>query len=209
MESRNITLKTFVSAILAVFFIELIGHLTGSVMDMNKYLKLSIIRCFEIGFLFWLLKQRFSPFRFNQIKWFELLKQTKLAIVISAIMAIVVLFLKVVDTGLLSLIPHARIPSGISGVQFFIIVCILSPLAEELLFRGFIYNFIRQWGRSLAVIISSLLFSTFHTSQFIFPVVPLLGGILFAVVYELEKHLFSPILIHAVGNYLLFFILFV
>ena len=89
-------------------------------------------------------------------------------------------------------------------VLFFFIGGIAAPIAEELFFRGIVYGFLRRWGVLSALIASSLLFVLAHP---IFPRIPVpqaVGGIVFAVAYEVEGSLMAPITIHALGNLAIF-----
>jgi membrane protease YdiL (CAAX protease family) len=83
---------------------------------------------------------------------------------------------------------------------------LIGPIAEEIFFRGILYGFFRRWGIPAAVILSTFLFvlSHSHTSGPAIPVTQLIGGILFAVAYEIEKNLLVPITIHSLGNLAIF-----
>ncbi|MBF0378421.1 MAG: CPBP family intramembrane metalloprotease [Desulfamplus sp.] len=86
--------------------------------------------------------------------------------------------------------------------------CIVSPFAEELFFRGFIYSFFRKYGVTAALIISTSIFLLCHISGSnsinSALVIPFIGGIIFALSYEYSKSLVSPIIIHSLGNTALF-----
>jgi hypothetical protein len=51
---------------------------------------------------------------------------------------------------------------------------------------------------------STLLFVLSHPSRHTIPVPQMIGGILFAVAYEMEKNLLAPITIHILGNLAIF-----
>jgi membrane protease YdiL (CAAX protease family) len=89
-------------------------------------------------------------------------------------------------------------------VLFFFIGGIMAPIAEELFFRGIVFGFLRQWGVIFALIASSFLFVLAHP---IFPGIPipqLVGGVVFALAYEMGGSLMAPITIHALGNLAIF-----
>jgi uncharacterized protein len=95
-----------------------------------------------------------------------------------------------------------------SLLLFFLVGGILSPVAEELFFRGFLYGFLRRWGALLAVVTSSLVFALLHmafTGSFL---VPVTGGLVLAVSYEVERNLMAPITLHMFGNLTIFSISF-
>lgn len=100
---------------------------------------------------------------------------------------------------------QARIPTQTSDlILFFIVGGILGPVAEELFFRGILYGFLRRWGVIVALVLSTLIFVLCHPINSGIPVTRLLGGILFAVVYEISGSLMVPITIHGLGNLAIF-----
>ncbi|MBW1768729.1 MAG: CPBP family intramembrane metalloprotease [Deltaproteobacteria bacterium] len=94
-------------------------------------------------------------------------------------------------------------------IIFFTTRCLLSPVAEELFFRGIIYRKIREnlsaWISITAV---SLLFAFIHfyfsgqtLSQ---SFMPFLGSLVFCLGYEKTKFILTPILLHISGNFIIF-----
>jgi membrane protease YdiL (CAAX protease family) len=81
---------------------------------------------------------------------------------------------------------------------------IISPLTEELFFRGVLYGFLRRWGVLPAVVMSSLAFVLAHMTFTEYLFIQLTGGVLFAVAYEVEKNLMVPVTLHMAGNTALF-----
>ncbi|MCD6398086.1 MAG: CPBP family intramembrane metalloprotease [Spirochaetaceae bacterium] len=80
----------------------------------------------------------------------------------------------------------------------------MSPVAEEIFFRGIIYSFFRRWRVFVAVILSTLAFVLVHPAGSGFPLPQITGGVLFAMAYEKEGNLTVPIIIHVLGNMALF-----
>ncbi len=100
---------------------------------------------------------------------------------------------------------QARLPTQTSDhILFFIVGGLLGPVAEELFFRGILYGFLRRWGVIVALILSTLIFVLCHPINSGIPVTRLLGGVLFAVAYEISGSLIVPITIHALGNLAIF-----
>jgi CAAX protease family protein len=89
-------------------------------------------------------------------------------------------------------------------ILFFLVGGMISPVTEELLFRGVVFGFLRRWGASPAVMISSLAFVLAHMDFTGFFFVQATGGILFAIAYEVEKNLMVPITLHVLGNLAIF-----
>jgi membrane protease YdiL (CAAX protease family) len=104
----------------------------------------------------------------------------------------------------LSLI-HTPLPAGPGHILlFFIVGGLIAPIAEEIFFRGVLYGFFRRWGALTAIFLSTLAFVLAHP---VFPAIPItqvVGGLLFAVVYEVEKNLMAPIALHSLGNMAIF-----
>ena len=86
-------------------------------------------------------------------------------------------------------------------VLFFIAGGIIGPIAEELFFRGIIFGYLRQFGFVSAIIISTVLFTIIHKNP---GFIQFTGGFLFALSYEKEKSILTPITIHILGNLSLF-----
>jgi hypothetical protein len=92
-------------------------------------------------------------------------------------------------------------PASPSGASFFIIACVLSPIAEELFFRGILYSYLRRFiGILPAVLLSSLVFAACHPSFSSLPLIPFMGGLVFAAAFEHSKSLAAPFIIHILGN---------
>lgn len=98
-----------------------------------------------------------------------------------------------------------RLPaSTIEIIFYFIAGGLIAPVAEEIFFRGILFGFFRKNGAVFAAIISTLIFASMHSLSGAFPVVQTIGGLLFAASYEIEKSLFTPIIIHTLGNIAIF-----
>jgi membrane protease YdiL (CAAX protease family) len=87
---------------------------------------------------------------------------------------------------------------------FFMVGAMISPIAEEIFFRGILYGFFRRWGIWVAVLASTLLFVIAHTISSKIPVPQAIGGILFAIAYEKERNLIVPMVIHMSANFAIF-----
>lgn len=79
-------------------------------------------------------------------------------------------------------------------------VVILAPIAEEVFFRGVVFNaFLREGGRRWAFLGSSALFAVIHLSAVAFVPIFLLGLAL-AWIYDRTRNLLAPIAMHLVVN---------
>ncbi len=81
---------------------------------------------------------------------------------------------------------------------------LIAPVTEEIFFRGILYCFFRKWGVLTAIALSTLAFVIVHPVFSAIPVTQTVGGLLFAVSYEIEKNLWVPITIHSSGNLAIF-----
>ena len=104
----------------------------------------------------------------------------------------------------LSLI-HASLPADPGHILlFFLVGGLIGPITEEIFFRGLLYGFFRRWGAPAAIILSTLAFVLAHPVFPAIPVTQVVGGLLFAIAYEVEKNLVVPITIHVSGNVAIF-----
>ena len=85
---------------------------------------------------------------------------------------------------------------------FFFVGGIVAPVAEEIVFRGLIFGYLRRWGVPAAVLISTALFSALHLPAV--PITQIVGGLVFAVAYHTGRSLMVPIVIHVLGNLAIF-----
>lgn len=118
-----------------------------------------------------------------------------------ALCGMLVLFLAGIDP--LPLL-RTRLPETVPDrVSFFLAGGVMAPLAEELFFRGLVFGYLRRWGFIRALLMSTGIFVLAHSFSG-FPLVQLVGGVVFGLCYEKERSLWAPIVIHAAGNITLF-----
>lgn len=86
----------------------------------------------------------------------------------------------------------------------FLVGGFIGPVAEEIFFRGVIYGYLRRWGVWPALFLSTLIFTLLHAGTAGVPIPQIVGGLVFAAAYEIEKKLLVPISIHVLGNLALF-----
>ncbi len=89
---------------------------------------------------------------------------------------------------------------GVAFVVGLILYGLISPLAEEVVFRGVIFNRTRRfYGPALAIVISGLFFGAFH-GNLVQGVYGGCMGILMAYLYEKSGRFAVPFAFHAVAN---------
>ena len=97
------------------------------------------------------------------------------------------------------------LPTGSQELMvFFLAGAVLGPVAEEVFFRGIVYGFLRKWGVLLALVGTTAVFVAAHTLQAGIPLPQIVGGLVFAIAYEMEGTLLVPIVIHVLGNTAIF-----
>ena len=79
----------------------------------------------------------------------------------------------------------------------FIRLVILTPLAEESFYRGFLLQKIsNRWGLKVGLLISTVVFAVMHPNMFS----GLMVGLLPALIYIKTQNIFAPILCHSLYN---------
>lgn len=81
-----------------------------------------------------------------------------------------------------------------------IVVCVIAPISEETIFRGFIYGWLHRWGPALlAIPLSAVIFSAMHQQLVLF--LPLfLVGLVLAMLYQGSRSIIPGVLTHALFN---------
>lgn len=98
---------------------------------------------------------------------------------------------------------YQRVADHQYGVGFgigLVLYGLISPLAEEVVFRGVIYNRLRRlFGPMIGIVVSALFFGVFH-GNLVQGVYGTVIGLLIAYVYERRSSFFWPVLFHAAAN---------
>ncbi len=104
----------------------------------------------------------------------------------------------------------SRFAEGLSGqttVNFaigLVIYGVVSPVAEEILFRGIIFNRMRRlFPVPAAIIVTSILFGVFH-GNIVQGVYGFLMGLAITWAYEVTRNLTVPLMMHIVANIAVF-----
>ncbi|MFH0725722.1 MAG: type II CAAX endopeptidase family protein [Pseudomonadota bacterium] len=209
MAATKIDLKLLVSVIGLVVAIEYAGLLISMVTAISPLLRLGAVRTVEILVVSLLLMlQSGDTLLTDGGKVFLTIGIARGALwsMVLAIMAVIAFFLlSALGMNPLSMIRQPLPHAGLKIAGYFLVGAVLSPVAEELVFRGVIYAAFRKWGFLPALLFSTVLFVLAHkTGYSAIPVPQILGGVIFALSYELEKNLMVPITIHISGNFALF-----
>jgi membrane protease YdiL (CAAX protease family) len=190
-----------------------------------QFLAIFFIQFITIGILYWLHRQR----KINFLKYIKLNKKPTPKDVGLTLLVYVVYFVTlIVSVGIISsLIPSLDVEqaqqlgfddvTGISLIFVFLTFVVLAPVAEEIIFRGFLFRklkgYLSLWP---AVIITSFIFAVAHTEFFGDNPLNFIAAIdtfilsLF-LIYLLQKtgSLWAPIFLHATKNCIAFVVLFI
>ncbi|MGH2979109.1 MAG: lysostaphin resistance A-like protein, partial [Solirubrobacterales bacterium] len=108
--------------------------------------------------------------------------------------------------------PSEQLPTGLDKADENLLLAVatgmllvaVAPLAEEIFFRGFLYQAFRNsFGVLPGALLSAVIFGAIHLEFFKLVQLAILGVIL-ALLFEKTKSLWPPIILHAVNNSLAF-----
>ena len=158
--------------------------------------------------LVWFLKSRKEPL-FKRLRLNPISKQTAKATLLFSIGLIVVfdeidriiqLFIPAPDyildlNGLLQ-------PDTIGGfILLFTAIALIAPLGEELLFRGFLQQFLEKHWKDItrAILVTALFFAMIHMNPYWFVQIYILGIMLGFLAWKTGS-VFPPLILHGVNN---------
>jgi membrane protease YdiL (CAAX protease family) len=212
MDAEKITLKTFALSIFAVVILESVFYLTVSGRPAELLLELGILRVAEAVVLVFISLRLERGAGAIGLARSTLLPGFVRGLIWSAFFGLAagILFLVLFAAGMdpVKLLGHPPAASRTHLFVFFVVGGLIGPAAEEIFFRGIVFGFFRQWGISVAVVASTLVFVVIHPAASNLPITQIAGGIIFAIAYEKEKSLMVPITIHTLGNLAIFSLIF-
>ena len=92
----------------------------------------------------------------------------------------------------------AKTPFGLIAV--FLLVGVIAPVAEEVLFRGVVFSGLRDsWGEGWAIVVSSVLFGVIHLQPLVMIPTAILG-LLLAKIFSMTRSLWASIALHSAYN---------
>lgn len=145
--------------------------------------------------------REFGVRKFEKRYWKSIVGWTIILIVTSVVLVIVMDILFNVGT------ENAKTKSIQSQLSLFSVgiaflsAAVISPLYEEILYRGFLYRFLRsKFGVRIALFISSTVFMLVHIPTYNTLPVNFISGLIFAWTYEKSGSILPAILIHGFFN---------
>ncbi|MFO7963676.1 MAG: CPBP family intramembrane glutamic endopeptidase [Desulfobacterales bacterium] len=208
METETIDLRLLLITSAGVLIVEGGMGFAMRYVQFDRTAMLAIARCLQIGLIIFLVIYVKNDLSAIGIKKSELLDGLRRGVLWSIAFALAVLtaggILMLLGVNTAGLLDHPLPGDTQTLVRLMMVGGIIGPVAEEVFFRGICYGFFRRWGIIPAVLLSTAVFVAAHAVAAPFPVTQIIGGILFAVAYEVEKNLLTPIVIHASGNLALY-----
>ncbi|RLB90636.1 MAG: hypothetical protein DRH10_03620 [Deltaproteobacteria bacterium] len=208
METKKIEIKTLLLSLATVIFVELVARAAVSGGKLLAMIGLGAARLVEATLIMLIVSVWGGGTSSVGLARSTILYGIRKGVLWSAVFGVatafvfIALFLLDIDPLRLIYTPLPEKPGDI--LLFFAVGGLVSPVAEELFFRGILYGFFRRWGVFAAVLLSTLVFVLVHPVASGIPLPQIVGGILFALAYEVEKSLTTPIAIHILGNMAIF-----
>ncbi len=208
MEAEQVPTKALITSIAIIVAVECAMRLVAPKQPFDSMIALGAARLLEVTLVILFLMIWGQGISSIGLVTSEVVTGFKKGLIWSVGFGIVVLLvfavLYMAGINIMALI-HARLPKEPRNiVLFFLIGGIVGPIAEEVFFRGILYGFFRRWGMMVALTLSTLLFVLAHSISHGVFVPQVVGGILFAIAYEVEGSLLVPITIHMTGNIAIF-----
>jgi membrane protease YdiL (CAAX protease family) len=208
MEAKQVETKTLIISLGIVFFVELAMRLILPKQALHSMALLGVARFLQTSLIVFCLATLGQGVSCIGLAPSKMVGGFKKGLIWSFGFGIVVLLtfaaLYMAGVNMLALI-HARLPKEPGTIALYLLVGgIVGPVAEEVFFRGVLYGFLRRWGVVAALTISTLLFVLAHPVSHGVFAPQVVGGILFAIAYEVEGSLLVPITIHTLGNLAIF-----
>jgi len=204
VEAKRIKVKTLAASVSAVLIVETLMRMTFLA---SSLLGLGITRSIQVLLMVWIVRamgDATASIGLERSSWAPGFRK---GLIWSAAFGIVALcaaaLLSLAGMDVLFMI-RTPLPHDIRTMTlYFLVGGIVAPVAEEIFFRGLLYGFLRRYGAPLAVIVTTALFASVHPLRGI-PLIQIVGGLVFALAYEVEGKLLVPIIIHVLGNLAIF-----
>lgn len=194
--------KEIVGLFLGLIFIELAGDFFWSrrFPGSSPYLFTFYLRVADLIFI-WLFL-RFKGVNLRAVGLTNLAEGVRGGIIASLVLgsvAFIIIFflLKIFPREL----PGALVPLPKNLRILLIVYPSIPPLVEEIVFRGILYEFLKERQRTwIAIVTSSLIFSLLHAYSWLFLLIPFIGGVFFCLLKDRFKSLWAPLILHITGN---------
>ncbi|MEN8246220.1 MAG: CPBP family intramembrane glutamic endopeptidase [Thermodesulfobacteriota bacterium] len=210
MAAKIIDLKTLALSAAIILAVELGLHWVPWPRSISTLALIGTARVIEgvwlLGLVHWLCPEGMSAIGLQPNSFAAGLKRGLIWSVGFGVLVLLVSIILYVSSGINAFELMQGGPSAAKRGMWLLLLVggVVSPITEEIVFRGVLYGYLRRWGILAAIIGSTVAFVLAHAIQGAFPLTQVVGGIVFAVAYEKEKNLMVPMVIHMLGNLAIF-----
>ena len=218
-ELKKFKMRYFILFAVLLFIASIVLVIAVDIPESEQWLTFIMSICFLFYILYqtkkWNLTYNEHPMNITMSKgrWARYLSITasfQLITVVFTAIVVTLLYLMFEEhiRNLFSFVPMVDLeevqPSLVVYFLFFINICILAPIYEELLFRGILLRrFTLRWSPQKSIIISSIIFGIIHLNPINIVFAFALGCVL-GYAYLKTKNIFVPMLLHSFSNFLAF-----
>jgi membrane protease YdiL (CAAX protease family) len=207
MAADTIKLTTTASVLAFIVATEFLGAGAIRYLAGSPLMCLGVLRLIQIGAMVWIVDRQengLAAIGWQLSGWIEGLKKGAVwSAGFGLVAGCAMLVLYWTGRNPLAMVQSPLPTSKMALVLYLLVGGGIAPVAEELCFRGILYTYFRRWGVVTALLASTCIFVALHSTQAL-PVTQIIGGIVFAISYEITGNLMVPITIHALGNLAIF-----
>ena len=155
----------------------------------------------------------FIALRPKKLSWREVgitsisMKQWKMILCYSLLLMIGALLIVVLTSYIGISVENSKTQAIQQNITFFTVLiaflsaAVISPIYEEIFYRGFLYRWLRtRLGLVGAILLSSFIFTIAHIPTYNVMPVNFFSGIIFALAYERTNSIWPSIIIHGLTN---------
>lgn len=178
----------------------------GSELYAGTSMGLTIAIVLTLGIYFIALRPKRLPWSevglrsFHAKAWGQILLFTLLMVVGSALMMILTSYIgNTYENSKTEALQQNM--TFVNFIVAFVAAVVISPIYEEIFYRGFIYRWLRtRMGLGWGLMLSSLIFTIIHIPTYNAMPVNFLGGVIFAWAYERTHSIWPGVIIHGLSN---------
>ncbi|KHF39241.1 CPBP family intramembrane glutamic endopeptidase [Halalkalibacter okhensis] len=209
---KEVTLLLTLVLILIPFFIEYLLAQTLTKSFQNELYSGTMIGfimsiLFTLGIYFIAIKPKKLSWkevgfqRFSKSYWGPIFGWTITLILCSILLSYIIEWLFLIGTENSKTDSLTTRLTALNIIIAFVSAAIISPIYEEIFYRGFLYRWIRsKYGLIAGLLISSLIFMIVHIPTYNSLPYTFLSGLVFAWTYEKTQSIYPAMIIHATFN---------
>jgi membrane protease YdiL (CAAX protease family) len=175
-----------------------------------------LIQCCMFAYPLWVVRRRGLRTglpRVRSVPVESLLALLAVGVVMSVAIVVVVVVVLIFGEDVVASSPFERIAGSQDRRDWLVLIFLaigVAPIAEEVFFRGMLYNALRRrWPLAVAILAQAVVFGLFHPFGLVQRGLIVMVGLALALLYEWRKTLLAPILMHTWFNSIGLMLLFV